>query len=112
MKKIIAMVMAIAICLSLVGCMSLEERDTEVKDHTRINFERATEFVAVPQHDDLYYSQDTRVVYIIVQAKAGGGYSATSAGFMSPYYAPNGLPYLYDIDRQKLVEIKTNITTD
>ena len=50
--------------------------------------------------NNLYYDTNTQIVYIIFTNY--GGYQGY--GFMSPYYAPNGLPYKY-VDN-KLVEIE------
>lgn len=51
--------------------------------------------------NDLYYDSQTKVVYFVFSKRSGyAGY-----GYMSAYYAPNGLPYVYDPFNQELVEI-------
>ena len=51
--------------------------------------------------DNLYYDKQTNVVYWIATTSSGyHGY-----GFMTPYYAPNGLPYRYEPITKKLYEI-------
>ena len=50
----------------------------------------------------LYYDVNTRIVYIIFkQATGNSGY-----GYMSPYYAPNGFPYIYNVQNNSLEEIE------
>lgn len=50
---------------------------------------------------DLYYDTNTKIVYILFNECAGySGY-----GYMSPYYAPNGMPYVYNVQTNSLEEI-------
>lgn len=50
---------------------------------------------------DLYYDTNTKIVYILFNEGAGNaGY-----GYMSPYYAPNGMPYVYNVQTNSLKEI-------
>ena len=50
---------------------------------------------------DLYYDTNTKIVYILFNEGAGNaGY-----GYMSPYYAPNGMPYVYNVETNSLEEI-------
>ena len=50
---------------------------------------------------DLYYDTNTKIVYILFNECAGYfGY-----GYMSPYYAPNGMPYVYNVQTNSLEEI-------
>lgn len=67
--------------------------------------------------DNLYYDAETRVVYIIFSSnKIVGSGNRMECGFMSPYIAPNGLPFKYidgvltEIEFPKN-EIIYNITT-
>lgn len=56
--------------------------------------------VSVPNERDLYYDTETGIVYFVFNEFYGNrGY-----GYMSAYYAPNGLPYLYKDG--KLVEVE------
>lgn len=65
------------------------------------NYEENTERLSpVPNEQDLYYDTETGIVYFIFNESTGNqGY-----GYMSAYYAPNGLPYLYK--GGKLVEVE------
>lgn len=90
MKKIIALMIGLVLCVSLCACTQEE-----------INYGTNAGFVAITSEDHLFYDNDTKIVYILYRKRAGnGGY-----GFMSPYYAPNGLPYRYDANNQTLIEI-------
>lgn len=93
MKKIIAALLALFLCVSLAACGT----STGNKDYTA-----RTGFVKVAGKESLYYDPGTKIVYVIFNESAIGyqGY-----GYMSPYYAPNGLPYLYDANSQTLYEI-------
>ncbi len=94
MKKLLAAMMAVVLCVCLVGC----ERTSEIAYRSTTNLE------PVPFGDDLYYDVQTKVVYMMFgQENVYQGY-----GYMSAYYAPNGLPYLYDANNQALVEIEPN----
>ena len=53
---------------------------------------------------DLYYDTNTKIVYILFNECTG--YSRR--GYMSPYYAPNGMPYTYDASTNTLKEIERN----
>lgn len=69
-------------------------------------YESNTGLVAIPNASDLYYGSQTNVVYFAFNEHSGyAGY-----GYMSAYYAPNGLPYLYDPFNQELVEISCTQT--
>lgn len=90
-KKIFAIVLAIVLVLSLSACVA-KGGTTFMKGG----------FEPIPGSNCLMYDPNTRVVYFIYSEKSGyKGY-----GFMSAYYAPNGLPYLYDVDTGTLVEIQ------
>lgn len=67
-----------------------------VKDYTR-----TAGMLPIEGRDNLYYDPKECIVYMIFNEMAGSrGY-----GYMSPYYASNGLPYLYDPMTNKLVQI-------
>lgn len=94
MKKIIAALLTMFLCVSLVACAPTEGQK---------NYSEHTGMINVVGRKNLYYDPDTKIVYIIFNESTGGyhGY-----GYMSPYYASNGLPYLYDAYNQILFEIK------
>lgn len=90
------------VAILLMGLMSCESQGVKgVK-----SYESNTGLVAIPGADNLYYDSQTKVVYFIFNERSGyAGY-----GYMSAYYAPNGLPYLYDPFKQELVEISCTQT--
>ena len=93
MKKIVAALLALFLCVSLIAC----DTSTGSKDYTA-----HTGFVKIAGRESLYYDPDTKNVYVIFNESAIG---YQRYGYMSPYYAPNGLPYLYDANSQTLYEI-------
>ena len=93
MKKIIVALLVLLLCVSLTACGTSDG----VKDYPA-----RTGFVEIVGKKNLYYDPNTKIVYIIFN-EASSGYHRY--GYMSPYYAPNGLPYLYDANSQTLYEI-------
>lgn len=90
-KKLTAFVLALCLVLVLVGCYPGMK-----------NYEMTTNLIGVDGKQNLYYDPSTYIVYFIFNESTGDkGY-----GYMSPYYAPNGLPYLYDVESGELVEIE------
>lgn len=94
MKKIYVALLALLLCLNLAAYSTTAGS----KD-----YQARTGFVEVTGKKNLYYDPDTKIVYIIFNESSIGdrGY-----GYMSPYYAPNGLPYLYAANSQTLFEIE------
>lgn len=94
MKKIITVLLTFLLCVNLAACGTYAGNK---------NYPERIGFVEVVGKKNLYYDPDTKIVYIIFNEGTGGyqGY-----GYMSPYYAPNGLPYLYDAYSQTMFEIK------
>ena len=69
---------------------------------TSINTSTIDEVLQPTSKKNLYYDQDTNIVYIIFcEFNGGSGY-----GYMSPYYAPNGKPYVYDVETESFNEIQ------
>lgn len=102
MKKFCVLMLALICCISLYSC---SER-SKVGDR---NYEELAELIQVDDHSNLYYDSNTKIVYIIFSEKDWPAYRGY--GYMSPYYAPNGLPYMYDVNSHILIEIdggKTN----
>lgn len=92
MKKIFALLLVLIMCVSLVACAPSEGSK---------NYENNAGLIAVTGYKNLYYDSNTKIVYFIFNEYEGyQGY-----GYMSPYYAPNGFPYLYDANNQVLIEI-------
>ena len=50
---------------------------------------------------DLYYDANKKIVYIMFNDCA----EYCGYGYMSAYYAPNGLPYMYNPQTNELEEI-------
>lgn len=62
-------------------------------------------FQPVPESPCLYYDTDTNVVYVMFSEKGYHGNNSYSGyGYMSPYYANNGKPYLYVDGELKEIE--------
>lgn len=90
-KKILVLIAAVLLCFSLTACA------TNVSGSTISH----AGMVSIEGEDTLYYDPSTRIVYIMFEEYCGNmGY-----GFMSPYYADNGLPYQYDVATKTLVKI-------
>lgn len=91
-KKFIVLFLVAIITVSLVGCTYEGS-----KDYTN----RTTGRLIQTTMSDLYYDANTKIVYIMFNECAGySGY-----GYMSAYYAPNGLPYIYNAQTNELEEI-------
>lgn len=93
MKKLIALVLIVLIVFGMTACTVSGEK----------NYTRHTNNRLVQTYIDeaLYYDPNTRIVYIIFNEACGyNGY-----GYMSPYYTDNGLPYVYNVERNCLEEI-------
>lgn len=57
-------------------------------------------FAQIQNENDLYYDIDTKVVYVMFSR----GASDHRTGYMSPYYANNGLPYIYNTETNSMEE--------
>lgn len=94
-KTIIGLVALTISLLCLAGCASTGPKDYIKDTNGRL---RPTAM------QDLYYDTNTKIVYILFNECTG--YSRR--GYMSPYYAPNGMPYTYDASTNTLKEIERN----
>lgn len=94
MKKIAMLVSTICLVFCLTACAGKGS-----KNYTNNTSGR---FVAVPTQTDLYYDTNTKIVYIIFNEYTGN----TGYGYMSPYYADNGMPYMYNVELNRLEEIQ------
>lgn len=91
-NKIITLILTVFLIFCTVGCTF-----TGFKDYT----ERTNGRLQPTMMQDLYYDTNTKIVYILFNECAGySGY-----GYMSPYYAPNGMPYVYNVQTNSLEEI-------
>lgn len=92
MKKFISILVMIYLILCLCGCTDGSK-----------NYNKTTtgRLVPITGQSDLYYDANTKVVYILFNECAGYcGY-----GYMSPYYANNGFPYVYNVESNTLEKI-------
>lgn len=93
MKKIVALIISLILCISLCACSRPVAGSK--------NYETTSGLVEITGQNNLYYDSNTKIVYFMFNEHLGNqGY-----GYMSPYYAPNGLPYRYDANSQTLIEI-------
>ena len=94
-NKIITLILTVVLVLCLSGCCSGTFEGS--KDYTK----RTGGKLQPTMMQDLYYDTNTKIVYILFNECAGySGY-----GYMSPYYAPNGMPYVYNVQTNSLEEI-------
>lgn len=93
-NKIIVLILTVVLVFCLAGCGGTFEGS---KNYTT----RTNSRLQPTMMQDLYYDTNTKIVYILFNECAGySGY-----GYMSPYYAPNGLPYVYNVETNSLEEI-------
>lgn len=91
-NKIIALILTVFLIFCTVGCAY-----TGSKGYTENTGGRLQSTMM----QDLYYDTNTKIVYILFNECAGhSGY-----GYTSPYYAPNGMPYVYNVQTNSLEEI-------
>lgn len=95
-KKLTAFVLALCLVLVLAGCNSNPiVANADYQTHSFL--------INIQSRDCLYYDPSTSIVYFLLSEHNN---SKRGFGYMSPYYAPNGLPYLYDVESGELVEIE------
>lgn len=91
-NKIITLILTVFLIFCTVGCTY-----TGSKGYT----ENTDGRLQPTMMQDLYYDTNTKIVYILFNEGAGfSGY-----GYMSPYYGPNGMPYVYNVETNSLEEI-------
>lgn len=91
-KRASVLMITLILLIALAGCTYEGS-----KDYTN----RTTGRLIQTTMSDLYYDANTKIVYIMFNECAGySGY-----GYMSAYYAPNGLPYIYNAQTNELEEI-------
>lgn len=96
MKKFLVLTICILLFVSTMGCSS-----TQLKEDA--NYEERSSLVKIEGRQALYYDENTNIVYLVFNECSWSGYRGY--GYMSPYYAPNGYPYLYDVESNSLIEI-------
>lgn len=104
MKKLLSIILCCVIICSLVGCGA--EKPAVV-----VNVDNKDSLSGIVFGKDamieigngIWYDSTTRITYWWVGTMTPGYYSSTTP---SPYYAPNGLPYLYNPETNTFEEIE------
>lgn len=92
----------ITILLLFVLAMYVIFKTTNTVSEGKKDYISQTGFLPVEGREGLYYDPIEKIVYIMFsEMSAAQGY-----GYMSPYYADNGLPYKYDPATHKLQKIE------
>ena len=92
MKKIFGICLLLLAIVVMTGCV--DEGWKKYEEHTGYLFEK------IKGTECLYYDVNTQIVYVIFNEVAhSSGY-----GYMSVYYASNGLPYKYVDGELKEIE--------
>lgn len=89
-KKILAVVLALTLCLGMTGCSGDMEASASLN------------LITIEGETDLYYYSTTNIVYIAFNRCVGN----IGCGYMSPYYSKNGKLCTYDTDTKQIVEIE------
>lgn len=104
MKKYKIFLLMCALCgIVFTGCQAVWAGS----DTASVDDKVGSDFSRIAGEDNLYYANDTNVVYWI-----GGSYSLNMVGedyttsYMTPWIAPNGLPYIYDPEKREMKEIR------
>ena len=93
-NKIITLILTVFLVFCLAGCSGTFDGS---KDYTK----RTNDRLQPTMMQDLYYDTNTKIVYILFNECARySGY-----GYISPYYASNGMPYVYNVETNSLEEI-------
>lgn len=93
-KKLFAILLTCVVLLFLVGCTS-EPIRVNVSNSEKLYSDNIGTFVKIGER--LGYDSATRIVYICNLNSYGSSYT--------PYYAPNGLPYKYNLETNTFEEI-------
>lgn len=84
MKRIVTIILITCLICSMVGCGTVKEAEDYTGNTGRL--------LPISEQQDLYYDVNTNVVYIIFNKT----FCYAGYGYMSPYFADNGMPYLYE----------------
>ena len=104
MKKLLPIILCLIILLSLVGC-STETTvvSVNVENNSSLNGMIFGKSALIEIGNDLWYDSTTRIVYWWNGDLRNVLHSPATTP--SPYYAPNGLPYLYNPETNTFEEI-------
>lgn len=103
MRKLLSIILCLVIICSLVGCGA--ERPVvavNVENDSSLSGKVFGVDALVEIGNYLYYDSTTRIVYWWNGRLGAYNHAATP----SPYYAPNGLPYLYNPETNTFEEIE------
>lgn len=100
MKKLLIVTL---LCMLLGGCGESPQVVIGVENTENVHNVMLGRSALLNIGDGLWYDSTTRIVYWWNGALTYGNQMSTSP---SPYYAPNGLPYRYDPERNMLEEIE------
>lgn len=103
MKKLLSIILCLVIVFSLVGC-AVEEKVVAVNIENSDNLAGKVfgKDAMIEIGSNLWYDSTTRIVYWWNGILGSVNHAATP----SPYYAPNGLPYLYNPETNTFEEIE------
>lgn len=103
-KNLLSVILCCLIVFSLIGCDSEEKVvAVNVENPENVAGQVFGKDALIEIGSGLWYDSTTRIVYWWVGTMTLGSYSSTSP---SPYYAPNGLPYLYNPETNTFEEIE------
>ena len=100
-------IVMILTALLLTGCNVSASSGIVGTDTAHKDKKIKADFVQIDGESNLYYNVDTHVVYWI-----GGSYKMNMLGddyttsYMTAYFAPNGKPYVYNVELQQMEEIE------
>lgn len=102
MKKLLSIILCCIIVFSLVGCGAVEPAVfVNVDGQSDLNNNVLGADALIEIGNGLWYDTTTRIVYWWNGVLGKYNYAITP----SPYYAPNGLPYLYNPKTNTFEEI-------
>ena len=96
MKRFVGFCLVLLIGCSLVGCGTTIE--VNVDNSEELSSSELVHFIKI--NNTLTYDEATRIVYMV------------SIYNITPYYAPNGLPYRYNPETNTLEEIEWSVGDD
>lgn len=103
MKKLLSIVLFCAITFTLIACTAEETViAVNVENKESLAGQVFGKDAMIEIGSGLWYDSTTRIVYWWNGALSSHNYAVAP----SPYYAPNGLPYLYDPETNTFEEIK------
>lgn len=103
MKKIVTIIVAASIILSIASCGDPTIINVNAPNQEELTGTIFGKSALVEIGDGLYYDSTTRIVYWWNGNISPSAYAATVP---TPYYAPNGIPYKYNPETNTFEEIE------